>query len=525
MSTKGSQYSHDRPEFRYGIDKLTPGLALDIARGKTKATISPQAVEKIEKSFANTKKLATSSRPIYGINTGFGPLCRTIISKEETKTLQYNLIRSHSCGTGELVSPEIVKLMIVTKIHSLCIGYSGVSLETLKRLQWHMENNIIPVIYTQGSVGASGDLVPLAHMILPLIGEGSVLFKGKIYPSMEILKRFNLKPIELHPKEGLALINGTQFTLALAITGISKLFNCLENADLISSITVDALKGSLQPFDERLHSLRPHAGSIHVARKIRVILSGSEILKSHENCEKVQDPYSIRCIPQVHGAAWDAFKHLKETLTIELNSVTDNPIIFDEQTAISGGNFHGEPIALPIDYATLSAIEIGNISDRRSYLLLAGDEELPPLLSKNPGLNSGFMIAQYTSAAISSENKTLGFPPSVDSVPTALGQEDHVSMGSISALKLNRITDNLSKILSVELLLSAQALDFRKPLRSSSIIEGCMEIIRDVIPHIEQDETLYRHIQTANKLINEGKLLEKASTLGLTVEGNEFRLY
>jgi histidine ammonia-lyase len=495
--------------FRYGEDQLTPGIAIRIANGQTKGIIDEKAKAKIQKTFNNVKHILSQDKPVYGVNTGFGVLCRSIISKEDAAALQYNLLKSHACGVGEPVKPFIAKLMMIIKVNSLAIGYSGTAYETLNRIIWHIENDIIPAVPIKGSVGASGDLAPLAHLFLPLIGLGRVFYKGKIVDTQSLFKELNIKPLKLHPKEGLALINGTQFMSAFGIYGLDRFYNCLEHADIISSITIEALKGSVKPFDETLHSLRPYAGSIYVAERIRNFLNGSEILRSHINCSKVQDPYSLRCIPQVHGAARNAFLHFKEILTTEINSVTDNPVIIDKDNVVSGGNFHGELIAMPADYAALAASEVGNISDRRSYLLLSGDEkELPKMLMDNVGINSGFMISQYVSAALASENKTLVFPASADSIPTSLGQEDHVSMGSISMRKFNTILDNLEYILSIEMLLAAQGLEFRKPLKSSKVLEQCHALIREKIDFAKEDRIFSEDIEKSKSILKSRVLLD-----------------
>jgi histidine ammonia-lyase len=405
--------------------------------------------------------------------------------------------------------------MLILKVHALSFGFSGARRKTLDRILWHINNDIIPIVPSQGSVGASGDLVPLSHLFLPLIGLGKVYYNGKIVKTKDMFEKENISPLELGPKEGLALINGTQFMAAHAVIAISRFKNILDNADIIGAMSLESLLGSTKPFDERLHKLRPYKGTILVANRLRNLLKDSEMVESHLNCERVQDPYSLRCIPQVHGASRNAYQHLKKIIEIEINSVTDNPVIFNENDSISGGNFHGQPIALPLDYATFAVSELGNISDRRTYLLLEGKNGLPTLLMKDTGVNSGFMIPQYTSAALVSENKTLCYPASADSIPTSLGQEDHVSMGSISARKLNKVLDNLENILAVELVCAAQAFDFRKPLKSSKIIEGCHDLVRDYIDHANKDRIFSKDIETANGIIQRGELVtisEKIST-------------
>ncbi len=514
--------------FKHGQDRLTPGAAVDIAKGKIKGIIDKQARKNIEKNFGYIKHILSKDKPVYGVNTGFGVLCSSIISKEDAAKLQYNLLKSHASGVGEAVDLFVAKLMMIIKVHSLALGYSGVSLDTLERIIWHIDNDIIPIVPSKGSVGASGDLAPLAHLFLPLIGLGEVVFEGKQYKTQEILNRFNKKPLELHPKEGLALINGTQFMSAFGVFGLDRFYNCLEHADIISAVTIEALKGSIKPFDSKLHALRPYSGNMYVAKRIYSLLENSEIVRSHINCNKVQDPYSLRCIPQVHGAARNAFLHFKEILTTELNSVTDNPVIIDKDTVISGGNFHGEPIAMPADYAALAASETGSISDRRAYLLLAGDsEELPKMLMENVGINSGFMISQYVSAALASENKSLSFPASADSIPTSLGQEDHVSMGSIAMRKFNAVLDNLEHILSIEMMLASQGLEFRRPLKSTKVVEACHAHIRKKIDFTKEDRIFSFDIEKSRQIIKSRALLDIVDdTLNIeSKEKEQFGIY
>ncbi|MEN8153558.1 MAG: histidine ammonia-lyase [Acidobacteriota bacterium] len=494
--------------FNYGVNRMSAGLAIKIVNGELDGIINSQAAGQIEKSRKAVENIVSNEKVVYGINTGFGSLCTTKISPEDTKKLQYNILRSHSAGVGEKIKREISKLMLILKVHALSFGYSGIRRETLDRIIWHINNDVIPVVPNQGSVGASGDLVPLSHLFLPLIGLGEVFYGEKIVETETMFKKEGLKPLELGPKEGLALINGTQFIVANAIYGIDRFYNCLDNADIIGSMTLEALFGSVKPFVPELHELRPYTGTSYVAHRLINLLFDSEMVKSHARCGRVQDPYSLRCMPQVHGASRNAWYHLKEIMEIEINSVTDNPIILDEDNSVSGGNFHGQPIALPLDYATFAASELGNISDRRTYLLLEGKTELPTLLMKDTGVNSGFMIPQYTSAALVSENKTLCFPASADSIPTSLGQEDHVSMGSISARKLNRVLDNLENILAVELVCAAQAFDFRRPLKSSRIIEACHNHIRENIDHACEDRIFSNDIAVARDIIESKKLVE-----------------
>ncbi len=498
-------------KFRYGSDKLTIEIALSLARGEIKGEITDEVKSKILKSFDAVKSIVQGDKLVYSINTGFGSLCSTKISLKETKNLQKNLLKSHSVGVGSPIDKEISKLMLILKVHVLCLGFSGISLQVIERIIWHIDNGYLPLVPEQGSVGASGDLAPLAHLFLPLIGLGYLTKDGINYNESEkILKEHKLEPIDLQAKEGLALINGTQFIAAFAVIIAEKFSNCLDHADLISGLSLDSYLGSIQPFEQKLIELRPHRGSLIVAERMRKILKNSQLVESHKDCGRVQDPYSIRCIPQVHGASRDAFSHFKEKLECELNSVTDNPVIFSKEETYSGGNFHGQPLALPLDYVSLAAAEIGNISDRRIYLLLEGKWGLPQYLIENAGLNSGFMMTQYVSAALASENKSLCFPASADSIPTGGGQEDHVSMGSISARKTLRIIENLEKILAIELLCAAQAFDFRKPLKSSRILEECHKRIREIIPFIKEDTILSEYINSAIEIIRSDELLKIA---------------
>ena len=461
---------------------------------------------KINQSFNRAQKMAKDPKPIYGINTGVGPLCTKKISPEETKSLQRNLLLSHSVGVGNPISPELSRIMLLCKIKSLSRGFSGISLDLLDRLIYFLQHNLTPVVPEKGSVGASGDLAPLAHLFLPVIGEGFFWNGNEKIKSKTVLKQHKLKPLDLNAKEGLALINGTQFILAHAIKAISKLDYLMDLADLAAAMSLEGFQGSLAPFRKELHELRPYKGSIKVANRISNLLDNSPNSNSHIDCDRVQDPYSIRCTPQVHGASRNALNHLKELVTIEINSVTDNPIILDDNSAISGGNFHGQPLALALDYLKIAASEIGNISDRRSYLLLEGLHGLPPMLTENPGLNSGFMITQYTTAALVSENKSLCFPSSADSIPTGMGQEDHVSMGSISARICLEVINNLEKILAIELLHSAQSLEFRRPNKFSLPIEKTLSKIRKNVKKLEGDRVLNIDIEVMINLIEKQDL-------------------
>jgi histidine ammonia-lyase len=497
--------------FNYGIDQLTIVKTIEIASGNVKAVLNEPAIQKISTSQQHVQQIVKDNKTVYGINTGFGILANTTISGEDTATLQYKILQSHSVGVGDPIPEEVAKIMMITKVHALAQGFSGVQLSTLKRIIWHIENDVIPVVPEKGSVGASGDLAPLAHLFLPLIGLGECYYKGKRKSTAEIFQQENIKPIQLGPKEGLALINGTQFILSFAVKAVQRMHNCLEAADIIGAMSLEALTGTKAPFDKRLHELRPFNGNKLVAQRLRLLLNDSAIMQSHIDCGRVQDPYSLRCMPQVHGASRNAWLHLKELTEIELNAVTDNPIILGADDTISGGNFHGQPLALPLDYACFASAEIGNISDRRCYLLLEGKWGLPMLLMKNVGLNSGFMIPQYTTAALVTENKTLCFPASADSIPTSLGQEDHVSMGSISGRKLNRVLDNLEFILAIELLSASQAIEFRRPHKSSEILEFAHEYVRSFVGFAEEDRIFADDINKVAGFIKDFSFVEKVN--------------
>lgn len=495
--------------FYYGKDQLTVTKTLQILKGEIRATLHENTIARIENSAKIVANIAQGERAVYGINTGFGPLCSTRISSENTSILQKKLLLSHSVGVGNPIDKDIAKTMLILKIQALAKGFSGITMGVISRLLWHLEQDVIPVVPEQGSVGASGDLAPLSHLFLPLLGEGKVIYKGEIYPTQKILQRFALSPLTLEAKEGLALINGTQFIAAHAIQVVDQLENCLFHADLAGAMMVDGLMGSIMPFHPYLHELRPYAGNVYVAQNISKWLAGSEIVDDHKDCDRVQDPYSLRCMPQVHGASRNAWQHLKDMLEIEINSVTDNPKIFSEELTISGGSFHGQPLALPLDYACLAASELGNISDRRTYLSLEGKfHKTPKLLMANAGLDSGFMILQYTSAALASENKTYCFPASADSIMTSLGQEDHVSMGSISARKALKVCKNVNKILAIELLCAAQALDFKKPLRPGKLLRPVHAYIRSRVSHVTEDRIFSEDIEKAIEIVEGRKLRE-----------------
>ena len=489
--------------YAIGPSKLTFKTIFDILREHQKVQLSDNAKNLIQKCRAYLdEKTATDIDPIYGINTGFGALYNKTISKEDLGKLQENLVKSHACGTGDEVPTEIVKLMLFLKAQSLSYGHSGVQLQTVERLLDLFNYDIIPVVYQLGSLGASGDLSPLAHMSLPLIGLGEVYFEGKKVKSKEILKKFNWKPIQLQSKEGLALLNGTQFMSAYGVTSLLKIFRLSEMADIIGAVSLDAFDGRIEPFMDELHQIRPHMGQIQTAGRIRELLEGSELISQYK--EHVQDPYSFRCIPQVHGASKDMINYVASVFSAEINAVTDNPTIFpDKDIIVSGGNFHGQPLALALDSMAIAAAEWGNISERRTYQLLHGKRGLPPFLVANPGLNSGFMIPQYTSASIVSQNKQLCTPASVDSIESSQGQEDHVSMGANAATKGWRVVKNLEKILAIELFNAAQALDFRRPKKSSVFVEDFVKRYRAHVSFIEEDKIMHDEIEQSIQFISE----------------------
>jgi len=468
-----------------------------ILKSNGKLKLSEEAVNKVAKcrNYLD-KKLEGNDSIYYGINTGFGSLYNKSISKEDLGQLQVNLMMSHACGVGEEVPAEIVKLMLFLKIQGMSYGNSGVQVETVKLLIEFFNNDILPVIYEQGSLGASGDLAPLAHLCLPLIGLGEVTVNGVKMSGAAALKKFNLQPVQLRSKEGLALLNGTQFMSAYSVWSILQAKRLERISDIVGALSLEGFDGRIEPFHELIHAIRPHAGQIQTAKRFRELLSGSELI-AHPKAH-VQDPYAFRCIPQVHGASKDAIEFIAKSFTTEINSVTDNPTIFpDEDLIISAGNFHGQPLALPLDFLAIALAELGSISERRTYQLISGLRGLPAFLVANPGLDSGFMIPQYTAASIVSQNKQLCTPASVDSIVSSNGQEDHVSMGSNAATKLYRVVNNLEKILAIELMNASQALHFRKPLKTSAKLESILTAYRKEIPIVEKDRVLYPDIHNS----------------------------
>lgn len=454
------------------------------------------------RTYLEDKIASGKDELIYGINTGFGSLCKVKIDAKDLEQLQLNLMRSHACGTGDFVPPHIIRLMLLLKVQSLSYGHSGVKLETIERLVWLYNQNILPVVYTQGSLGASGDLCPLAHLCLPLIGEGEVWVDGERKNANILQEKFGIAPLKLGAKEGLALLNGTQFMAAYGVALIMEAEQLSFAADATAALSVDASFSRYEPFNEAIHRIRPHKGQVETAKNIQHILTGSEIGNLPK--EHVQDPYSFRCVPQVHGASKDAIAYVKSVFETEINSVTDNPLVFpDEDLVLSGGNFHGQPLALALDHLCLALHELGSISERRTFQLLSGFRGLPEFLAAEPGLNSGLMIPQYTAAALVSENKQLCTPASADSITSSNGQEDHVSMGANAATKCYRISQNLKTILGIEWLTAAQALEFRRPLSTSPYLENLMARYRMEVSFISHDRYLHEDIEKCKAFITE----------------------
>ena len=478
-----------------------------IIDNKEQLVLSPESTTAIVKCREYLdRKMEDIDHPVYGVTTGFGSLYNVTIPKKDLSQLQHNLVMSHACGTGDTVRPEIVKLMLLLKVQNLSYGHSGVQLCTVQRLIDMFNNDVLPVVYQQGSLGASGDLAPLAHLCLPLIGLGEVLYKGKVRPAADVWKEFGWEPLTLQSKEGLALLNGTQFMSAHAIWSILKSMRLSRWADIIGAISLDAYDGRIEPFLPLTHQLRPHTGQILTGRKFMEVLEGSELIETPK--EHVQDPYSFRCIPQVHGAVKDNILYVKSVIENEINSATDNPNIFpDEDMVISAGNFHGEPIAIPMDSLAIAMSELASISERRTFQLIDGVRGLPKYLVAAPGLNSGFMIPQYTAASIVSQNKGLCWPASCDSIPSSQGQEDHVSMGSNSATKLVRIVDNVETVLGIELMNAVQAIEFRRPLKTSPRLEKIIEDYRKVVPFIDTDTYMHPLIEKSVEFIRNEKYL------------------
>ncbi len=484
-----------------GHERLSPEQAAEIVATGLPLTLTIDAENSIIACRRYLEhKLADTDQLIYGINTGFGSLCNIRISETETEELQHNLVQSHACGTGEEVPEEVVRIMLFLKIRNLAYGHSGVRLQLVQRLIAHYNAGVFPVIYQQGSLGASGDLAPLAHLSLPLIGLGEVRYKGQRKPSAEVLASLGWAPLRLQSKEGLALLNGTQFSTAYAIWCLSESDRLFDLANRCAALSIDAFHCHLSPFDQKLQMVRPYEGQMRVAEYIRKLLEGSPIAAQEK--EHVQDPYAFRCVPQVHGATWEALAHVRHIVQTEINSVTDNPMIFPEADAIlSGGNFHAQPLALALDYLAIAMSELASISERRIYQLISGSRGLPPFLTPLPGLHSGLMIPQYTAASIVSQNKQLCTPASVDSITSSNGQEDHVSMAANAATKAYRVVRNVETVLAIEWMTAAQALHLRRPARSSPAMEQLVAAYREVVPPLEEDRVLSGDIQEAVRFL------------------------
>jgi histidine ammonia-lyase len=488
--------------YAIGSSQLTYDLIERIIKDKTKLTLSDDAKRKIEhcREYLD-KKTDENAAPIYGVTTGFGSLCNKHISADDLSTLQENLVKSHSCSIGTPIDAIIVKLMMLLKAHALSMGFSGVQVQTVERILDFYNNDVIPVVYDRGSLGASGDLAPLANLFLPLIGEGEVFFKGRRVRSFEMLNELGWRPIKLKSKEGLALLNGTQFMSANGIKALIDGWHLVNCFDLFGAMSLEALDGRIEPFWDCIQQVRPHRGQIETGKVFRELLDGSEIIKREKS--HVQDPYSFRCIPQVHGAVKDAMRHVTDVLHTEINSVTDNPTVFpDDDLVVSGGNFHGEPLALVFDYMGIALHELGNISERRVAQLILGQRGLPEFLVAKPGLNSGYMIPQYAAASVVSQNKMYAWPASCDSIVSSNGQEDLVSMGANAATKLHKIISNLQYVAAIELMNAAQGIDFRRPLKSSPYIEHVMDEYRKVVPFVEDDVVMADYISKTMDFMN-----------------------
>ncbi|WP_167618372.1 histidine ammonia-lyase [Maribellus sediminis] len=491
--------------FEITPNNLTYSIIQDILENDVKLVLSDISIELIQKSKKYLdQKLERAEKPLYGINTGFGALCDIEISKEDLSKLQENLVVSHACNVGPEVPPDVVKLMLLLKAHALSKGNSAVQLITVQRILDLFNNNILPIVREQGSLGASGDLAPLAMLFLPLLGLGEVNFEGQKTTSEKVLEKFGWQPVKLGAKEGLALLNGTQFMSAHAVYTLLKTFRIIDQGDIIGALSLDAFDGLIEPFSENIQRIRPHKGQTETAKNFRHVLAGSEMQARHK--EHIQDPYSFRCIPQVHGAVKDAVKYVSKVIETEINSVTDNPTVFpDEDLIISGGNFHGEPLALSLDFLAMALSELGSISERRTYRLIAGERGLPEFLVANPGLNSGFMIPQYAAASIVSQNKQLCTPASVDSIPSSNEQEDHVSMGGNAATKALKVALNTEKILAIELYNAAQAMDFRRPIKTSPFLENFLKDYRKTVSFVEEDTLMYVGINKTVDFLNHTK--------------------
>lgn len=493
-------------------NRLTYDVLESASEGMLKLELSKEAVDLIKKCRDYLdNKMKTQKEPIYGITTGFGSLCNRSISPEALNQLQENLVMSHACSTGAEVEPEIIRLMLFLKAHALSLGKSGVQVVTVQRIIDFYNNDVLPIVYDKGSLGASGDLAPLSNLFLPLIGKGEVRHKGVKRDAADVLKEFGWEPIKLQSKEGLALLNGTQFMSSHGVLALIKAFRIVKLADVAGALSLEAFDGRIEPFNELLHTIRPHQGQLETAQNIRTILEGSELIARPK--KHVQDPYSFRCMPQVHGASKDAIAYVASVLLTEVNSVTDNPTVFaDEDLVLSGGNFHGQPLALALDFLAIALAELGNISERRVAQLILGLRGLPEFLVANPGLNSGYMIPQYAAASMVSQNKQLCTPASVDSIVSSNGQEDHVSMGGNAATKVLRVVDNIERILAIELMNASQAIEFRRPAKTSPYLEDFLASFRKVVPFVEEDIIMYQAIDRAVDFIRQRDFVRESVT-------------
>ena len=491
--------------YHVGSGELTFDIIERIINENLKLELASEAKERIQKCRDYLDhKIAESEEPLYGITTGFGSLCSKNISPDELGTLQENLIKSHACSVGEEIRPVIIKLMMLLKAHALSLGHSGVQVITVQRILDFFNNDVMPIVYDRGSLGASGDLAPLANLFLPLIGVGDVYYKGKKREAISVLDEFGWEPVKLMSKEGLALLNGTQFMSANGVFAILKAFRLSKKADLIAALSLEAFDGRIDPFMDCIQQIRPHRGQIETGDNFRKLLEGSEIIAQYK--AHVQDPYSFRCMPQVHGAVKDTVAYVASVVEREINSVTDNPTIFmEDDLIISGGNFHGEPLALVLDFLSIAIAELGSISERRVYRLIAGDRKTPEFLVANSGLNSGFMIPQYAAAAIVSKNKQLCSPCSVDSIPSSNEQEDHVSMGGNAATKTVKVIENVERVLAIELMNAAQAIEMQRPTKTSAYLENFLAEFRTIVPFNSQDRVMYQDIEAAVEFLKQGE--------------------
>lgn len=504
---------------------LTMDEVIRVARGYEEVGLDDSGIQQIIASRAIVEKVLEEETPVYGISTGFGDFSRVFISKDEREKIQKNLILSHATGVGDCFAEDVVRAAMLLRANSLCKGYSGIKLSTVEMLLAMLNKKVYPAVPSKGSVGASGDLAPLSHMVLVMLGEGEAFVEGEKVPGAQALKTVGLTPVALGGKEGLALINGTQMMTAVGCIAWHEAKALMKLADLSAALSLEALRGTRAAFDPRISAVRPHLGQIATAKNLLQLTENSQIISSHANCAKVQDAYSLRCVPQVHGASKDALRRVEETLLVEINAATDNPLIMPEDgEIISGGNFHGQPVALVMDYLKLALSEVGNISERRINRLLDSHlSDLPPFLTAYPGVDSGLMITQYTAAALASENKVLVHPASADSIPTSANQEDHVSMGTIAARQAREILENVRYILAIECLAAVQGIDFLKPLTPGAGTRVASSVIRQVVPHLDEDRVPAPDIQAIFKLMKEGSLLESVEAAVGTLAYGEFQ--